>query len=105
MSAATNGTIVLIGVAVGTYALKAAAPLVLGGRPLPRWLDELAKVAPAALLAALVVSSTVGDGQRLTFDPRVGGVVVAALALWRKAGFITTVGLAVAATAILRAIL
>ena len=52
MNASSKGTIVLIGVAVGCYALKAAAPLVLGGRPLPRLLDELARFAPAALLAS-----------------------------------------------------
>lgn len=104
MSASTNGTIVLIGVAVGTYALKAAAPMVLGGRPLPKLLDQLAKVAPAALLAALMVSSTVADGQHLALDARIGGVVAAAFALGRKAGFIVTVLIAVATTAALRAL-
>lgn len=104
MSASTNGTIVLIGVAVGTYALKAAAPMVLGGRPLPKLLDQLAKVSPAALLAALVVSSSVADGQHLALDARLGGLAAAALALWRKAGFIVTVLLAVATTAALRAL-
>lgn len=104
MSASSNGTIVLVGVAAGTYALKAAAPMVLGGRPLPRLLDKLARVAPAALLAALVVASTLADGRRLTIDPRLGGVIVAGFALWRKAGFIVTVALAVATTALLRAL-
>ena len=104
MNASSKGTIVLIGVAVGCYLLKAAAPLVLGGRPLPRLLDELARFAPAALLAALVVTSTLADGRRIALDARVGGVIVAALALWRNAGFITTVVLAVATTAALRAV-
>jgi branched-subunit amino acid transport protein len=104
VSASTNGTIVLVGVAIGVYALKSAAPLVLGGRPLPRWLDQLANVAPAALLAALVVASTLADGRRLAVDARLAGVVVAGLALWRKAGFIVTVLLAVATTAAVRAL-
>lgn len=104
MSASTNGTAVLIGVAAGTYALKAAAPLVLGGRPLPKLLDKLARVAPAALLAALVVTSTVADGRRLIVDARLAGVVVAGLALWRRAGFIVTITLAVATTALVRAV-
>jgi branched-subunit amino acid transport protein len=103
VSAATNGTIVLVGVAVGVYVLKSAAPLVLGGRPLPKWLDQLATVAPAALLAALVVASTLADGRRIAVDARLAGVVVAGVALWRKAGFITTVVLAVATTALVRA--
>lgn len=105
MSASTNGTVVLVGVAVGIYALKALAPMVLGGRQLPRILDELARFAPAALLAALVMTSTVADGRRLVLDPRIGGVLVAGVALWRKGGFITTVVLAVATTAALRALL
>lgn len=94
----------MIGVSVGIYALKAAAPLVLGGRPLPKLIDRLATFAPAALLAALVVSSTVADGRHLVLDPRLGGVIAAAIALWRRAGFITTVVLAVATTALLRAL-
>ena len=105
MSASSNGTIVLVGVAVGTYALKAAAPMLLGGRPLPKLLDQLAKIVPAALLAALVVSSTVADGRHLTLDARLGGVGAAAVALWRRAGFIVTVLVAVATTALLRALL
>ncbi len=104
MNASSKGTVVLIGVAIGIYALKAAAPTVLGGRPLPRLLDELARFAPAALLAALVVTSTLGDGRRIAPDARLGGVIVAALALARKAGFITTVVLAVSTTALLRAV-
>lgn len=104
MSASTNATIVVVGVAVGIYALKAAAPLVLGGRPLPKFLDDLARFAPAALLAALVVTSTLADGRRIVPDPRIGGVIVAGVALWRKAGFIATIVLAAAATAVLRAL-
>ena len=105
MSAASKGTVVLIGVSVGIYVLKAAAPLMLGGRPLPKLLDELARFAPAALLAALVVTSTLADGRRIAPDPRIGGVIVAGIALWRRAGFITTVVFAAATTAILRAVL
>lgn len=104
MSASTNGTIVLAGVAVGIYVLKAAAPLVLGGRALPKLIDELARFAPAALLAALVVTATLADGRRIELDPRIGGVIVAGVALWRKAGFITTIVLAVVTTAALRAV-
>ena len=37
-------------------------------------------------------------------DARIGGVIVAGLALWRKAGFITTVVVAVGTTAALRAV-
>ena len=104
MNASSKGTIVLIGVALGIYALKAVAPSILGGRPLPRLLDGLARFAPAALLAALVVTSTLADGRRIAPDARISGVIVAGLALWRRAGFVTTVVLAVTTTAALRAV-
>jgi branched-subunit amino acid transport protein AzlD len=102
VSTATKGLIVLAGVIPGIYALKAAAPLVLGTRPLPKLIALMARVAPAALLAALVVASSATRGKDVVVDARLAGVVVAAVALWRKAGFIVTVVLAVATTALVR---
>ena len=52
---------VLAGLAVGTYALKAAAPLTFGARPLPGWLARLTDLLPAALFAALVDADKVAD--------------------------------------------
>ncbi len=98
----SDATVVLIVLATGTYALKAAGPLVLGDRSLPggvqRWVDLL----PAALLAALALVSTVGDGQSIVLDARVVGMVVAGLALVRRAPFVVVVVLASAATAFVR---
>ncbi|MGI9644390.1 MAG: AzlD domain-containing protein [Ilumatobacteraceae bacterium] len=100
----SDATIVLIVLATGTYAFKAAGPLVLGDRPLPvgvqRWVDLL----PAALLAALALVSTVGDGQSIVIDARVVGMIVAALALVRRAPFVVVIILASAATALVRLI-
>ena len=94
--------VVLIVLASGTYVLKAAGPLVLGDRTLPvavqRWVDLL----PAALLAALALVSTVGDGQSIVIDARVVGMIVAGLALVRRAPFVVVVVLAAAATALVR---
>jgi branched-subunit amino acid transport protein AzlD len=96
--------VVLAGLAAGTYALKAAGPLVLGGRPLPAWLDVAARRLPAALLAALVVVSTVVDGQDLVLDARAVGVLTAGVALRLRAPMALAVLAAVAATAAARAI-
>lgn len=95
---------VLAGLAVGTYGLKAAGPLVLGGRRLPAWLDTAAQRLPAALLAALVVVSTVADGQELQLDARVVGVLSAGVLLRVRAPMAVAVIGAVAATAAVRAV-
>jgi branched-subunit amino acid transport protein len=96
--------VVLIGLAAGTYVLKAAGPLVLGGRALPPVVERAAALLPTALLAALVVVSTAADGRALTADARLVGVGAAAVALWRRAPFVVVVVVAVAATAAARAL-
>ncbi len=100
MSAATTALLFLAGL---TYALKAAGPLVLGGqRSLPPLVERLALLLPAALLAALVVSSTFISDREWVVDARAIGLGVAALALWRRAPFVVVVILAAAATATVR---
>jgi branched-subunit amino acid transport protein len=98
----TAATAVLIGLAAGTYLLKSAGPLALGRRALPLRLQALVDLLPAAVLAALVVVSTFGEGQSYVVDARVGGLVVAGVALWRRAPFVVVVVAASAATALLR---
>jgi branched-subunit amino acid transport protein len=88
----------------GTYVLKAAGPLLLGGRRLPGLVDEVARLLPAALLAALVATGTAAAGQEVVVDARMAGLGAAAVALWRRAGFLTTVVVAMAATALVRAL-
>ncbi|MEX0757769.1 MAG: AzlD domain-containing protein, partial [Acidimicrobiia bacterium] len=84
----SDATVVLVSLGLGTYALKAAGPLLLGGKVLPRWITRLAELAPAALLAALVATSTFALGDRLTVDARLLGLVAAAVALKLKAPFV-----------------
>ncbi len=97
--------VVLVGLSVGTYLLKAAGPLLLGGRRLPPMVDALSNRIPAALLAALVVVSTIADGGDVVVDARLVGVVGAALALRLRAPFVVVVVTAVAATAATRVLL
>ena len=98
----SDAVIVLIVLASGTYVFKAAGPLVLGDRTLPAGLRYFIDLLPAALLAALTVVSTFGDGQSLTLDARAVGLIVAGLALWRRAPFVVVILLASAATALVR---
>jgi branched-subunit amino acid transport protein len=92
-------------VGVGTVAIKAAGPVLLGGRPLPPRLGGVIELLAPALFGALIAVQTFGDGRSLVIDERVIGLAVAAIALWRKAPLIVVVILAAAATAIARAVL
>lgn len=90
--------------AVGSYALKAAGPLLVGDRqPSPATSRLLALVA-VPLLAALIVVQTVGDGKHLVLDARVPALAVAGLCVWRRAPFLVTVLAAAATAALLRAL-
>ncbi len=97
-------TVVLVFMTIGTYALKSAGPLVLGDRALPVRLGQIVDLLPAALLAALAIVSTVGDGQAIVIDARLVGLLVAGVALWRRAPFVVVIVLASAATALTRLI-
>jgi branched-subunit amino acid transport protein len=95
-------TAVLVIMTIGTFALKSAGPLLLGERSLPARVQQVVDLLPAALLAALAIVSTVGDGQEIVIDARLVGLIVAGLALWRRAPFVVVILLASAATAIAR---
>lgn len=95
-------TAVLVIMTVGTFALKSAGPLVLGDRALPVRVQRVVDLVPAALLAALALVSTVGEGREIVVDARLVGLIVAGLALWRRAPFVVVVLLASAATALTR---
>jgi branched-subunit amino acid transport protein len=97
-----TATVVLLGLTAGTYGLKAAGPLLLGDRPLPTTVTRLARLLPAALLAALVAVSTLGQDRHLEVDARLVGLLGAAVALWRRAPFVVVVLVAAAATAVTR---
>lgn len=85
-----------------TFALKAAGPALLGGRELPVLARRFVTVLPAAVLAAIVVVQTFGDGRSLTLDARAVGITVAALALWRRAPLLVVLVLAAGTTALVR---
>ena len=71
--------------ALATAGLKLAGPLLLGGRGLPLGAMSVIELLASALLAALVVVETFGNGRALTLDARALGVAFAAIALLRRA--------------------
>jgi branched-subunit amino acid transport protein len=95
--------LVVLAVGLATVAIKAAGPVLLGGRALPaRAAAVIALLAPA-LLAALVAINTFGAERALTVDARLAGVAAAGVAIWRRAPLLLVVVLAAAVTALVRA--
>ena len=90
-------------VALASATIKAAGPVLVGGRELPpRAVAIIALLAPA-LLAALVITETFGEDGHLVLDERAVGVAVAAIALALRAPVLVAVSLAALTTALFRA--
>ncbi len=96
--------ILIAAVAVLTAAIKAVGPVVLGGRALPPRFNGVIVLMPAAVLTALVVTSALADGNRLTVDATTVGVGVGGLLLWKRAPVLVAVVAAALVTAGLRAL-
>jgi uncharacterized membrane protein len=97
--------ITIAALAVTTAAVRAAGPVLVGGRDLhPRLFGVIALLAPA-LLAALVVTETLGrpDGS-LEVDERAAGVAAAGGALALRAPILLVIAIAAAVTALARAL-
>ncbi|MDP9400008.1 MAG: AzlD domain-containing protein [Actinomycetota bacterium] len=103
MSAGTTWALIGLCAAV-TIVIKAAGPVALGGRTLPRWLLEVVGLLAPALLAALVCVSALADGERLALGADTAGVGVAGLVLWRGGSIVLAVAVAAVVTAVLRAV-
>jgi branched-subunit amino acid transport protein len=97
--------VVVVVTGVLTLALKAAGPVLLGGKPLPARLTDVVTLVGPALLAALVAIGTFATGRSLVVDERVLGVGAAAIAIRLKAPVLLVVIVAAAVTGIARAIL
>ena len=80
----------------------ATGPVLLGRRQLPAWLaGPVAYLAPA-VLAALVVTQSVGGHRELVADARLAGLGVGALAIMLRAPLLVVIVAAAAAAALVR---
>jgi branched chain amino acid efflux pump len=95
---------VLLALAVVSYGLKAAGPLLAGGRELGPGVRRALDLVAVPLLAALILTQTVGDGHRLVLDARLPALGVAAVLVWRRAPFLVVVLAAAGTAALLRAL-
>ncbi len=96
--------VAIFGAALASAAIKAAGPVLLGGRDLPPLALALVTMLAPALLTALVVSETFGEEGHVVVDERAIGVAVAGVALALRAPMLLAVTLAVVATALARSI-
>lgn len=94
--------IVVVALGIATVALKAAGPVVLGGRELPRPVTRVLALIAPALLAALVVTQTLTAAGQVTVDLRLAGVAAAAVAVALRAPLLVVVAVAAVVTALLR---
>ena len=98
----SDAWIVVAAVGVATIVLKAAGPVFLGRRPLPRWLQSVVDLLAPVMLTALVVTQTVASGEELSVDARVPGVAAAGIAIWRGVPPVGAMAVAATVTALLR---
>jgi len=95
--------VTIVAVALASATIKAAGPVLVGGRELPPRAGAVIALLAPALLAALVVTETFGEDGQLVLDERAFGVAVGAIAVALRAPVVVAVGLAAATTALVRA--
>ena len=92
----------IVAVTLASAALRAAGPILAGGRELPKRANAVLTLLTPTLLAALVVTGTLGEGGHLTIDGKALGVAAAAIAVALRAPVIVAVVLAAVVTALSR---
>jgi hypothetical protein len=98
----TESWVIVGAVGLGTIAIKAAGPVLLGGRPLPKRVGSVVALLAPALLAALVATAAFGSDGRLVVDARAAALAIAAGAVALRAPVLLVVVLAAATAAIIR---
>jgi branched-subunit amino acid transport protein len=94
--------LVIAVVGAATIAFKASGPVLLGDRKLPPRAQDLVAVLAPAMLAALVVTQTVGGDSEIVLDERLAGVAAGGVAIWLRAPLIVVMVVAGATAALLR---
>jgi branched-subunit amino acid transport protein len=85
-----------------TIAFKASGPVLLGRRRLPARAAALVDVLAPAMLAALVVTQTVGGDGEIVVDERLAGVLAGAVALRLRAPLLLVMVVAAATAGVVR---
>jgi branched-subunit amino acid transport protein len=85
-----------------TIAFKAAGPVLLGKRELPPRVASVVDVLAPAMLAALVVTQTVGGDREIVIDARLAGVAAGGVAVWLRAPLLVVMLVAAVTAALIR---
>ena len=85
-----------------TIAFKASGPVLLGKRELPARVASVVEVLAPAMLAALVVTQTVGGDREIVIDERLAGVVAGGIAVWLRAPLLVVMVVAAVTAALIR---
>lgn len=101
MSAAWTAVLV---VGLATVAIKAAGPVLAGGRELPQGSARVVNLLAPALLAALVATQAFASEEALVLDERGAGLAVAGVAILLRAPLLLVVVAAAVTAGTLRAI-
>jgi len=96
-------TAVLV-VGLATVAIKAAGPVLAGGRELPQSSARVVNLLAPALLAALVATQAFASDESLVVDERGAGLAAAGVAILLRAPLLLVVVVAAVTAATLRAI-
>lgn len=96
--------VTILVLAAATAAIRAAGPLALGGRELAPAVQRVLVLLAPALLSALVVTETLGEGGELVLDERAAGVAAAGGVLALRGPLLAAIAVAAAVTAALRAL-
>jgi branched-subunit amino acid transport protein len=94
--------IVVLLVGAFTISFKAAGPVLLAGRRLPAPLTSAFELLAPSLLAALVVTQSVGGKNGIVLDGRLVGLGAAVVAITLRAPLIVVVVVAAVTTAVVR---
>jgi branched chain amino acid efflux pump len=100
----TQVWLLVLGLTVTTALVKAAGPVLIGGRQLPRPFMRVLSLAAPPLLTALVVTSVLADGRHLTVGADTVGVLVGTVLLVCRVPLMVSAAAAVIVTAALRAL-
>jgi branched-subunit amino acid transport protein len=100
----TDVWITIGGLVLTTVAVKAAGPVIVGGRELPGTAYAVISLLAPALLTALILTDTFARQQELTVDARAAGLACAGVAVALRAPLLVTVLVAAVGAAAVRAV-
>lgn len=93
------------GLAAVTALIRAAGPVMIGSRDLPGRIADVIPLLAPALLAALVMTETVGGATGIEVDERIAGVGAAGVLLaFRRDALLPAIAVAAMVTALARAL-